>query len=445
MATNDQLGFQVEPSVEQFALWALETLELPVHAEEGGVFRLGFPEPPQTPSVQPPSRRFTFNGGGVPETSVERVTAESNLFRWLVQQLRQVGPVVHAAPRAQPISVHQVIPRLFEAYRVDGGSVHLSGCQIDDRPLVRLSYHTAEGAGGTRRAMQQAFMSIDGTALDPKLLVMLRVADLQPFRGRRPRHTEAEISQWVERASRTLAQATDQAAPPRPELATLIWCKYVDGRLSFVIGSHAAQVRFEGWAQLLADQTALPPPYTCPWTGRSSYHLAATDDGRITVAEAIAACAASGKRVLINELRTCDLSGKHALPEYLQECPITQQRLLRSLFIECPSCHQQVSPAAMQRGRCSACRTLVPVSKDDPRMARILGEHPRMDRWRRWRLSETANCYICAAGGMWQRLFVIFDKQTLDPLHAACAGLFSRRWEELSQADVAEFFREAES
>ena len=44
---------------------------------------------------------------------------------------------------------------------------------------------------------------------------------------------------------------------------------------------------------------------------------------------------------------------------------------------------------AAHGGRCSACRSLAPVRKDDPRMARLLDEHPLLDRWPRWRIAET--------------------------------------------------------
>ena len=111
---------------------------------------------------------------------------------------------------------------------------------------------------------------------------------------------------------------------------------------------------------MLADRRVLPPPYECPLSGRSSYHLAATDDGRITVAEAIVTCAESSRRVLEDELQLCAVTGRRVLPEFLQECPCSRRDLVLVSVLETCS----VVPAAGEsRERwtmqgCAACRQL---------------------------------------------------------------------------------------
>jgi hypothetical protein len=47
-------------------------------------------------------------------------------------------------------------------------------------------------------------------------------------------------------------------------------------------------------------------------------------------------------------------------------------------------------------------------------MARLLDEHPPLDRWRNWRISETATVYILTASGWFNRLLVVVDKDSLE-------------------------------
>ncbi|NLZ03307.1 MAG: hypothetical protein GXY25_22565, partial [Pirellulaceae bacterium] len=45
---------------------------------------------------------------------------------------------IHLAPAGQLTSVHEIAERLFPAYTVDGGSIHLAGCWLEDRRFLRL-------------------------------------------------------------------------------------------------------------------------------------------------------------------------------------------------------------------------------------------------------------------------------------------------------------------
>jgi hypothetical protein len=194
----------------------------------------------------------------------------------------------------------------------------------------------------------------------------------------------------------------------------VLWCKYAQGRLCFTIGGSRVQLPFSGWAQTLQA-----PPFVCPATGARSYHIAATDDGRITVAIQIAACEITGKRVLNDELVTCAATGQRVLSERTENCPVTGEPVLRDVMEFCTCCGQQVNPAVLADGICQACREMAEVSKDDPRIARVLGEHPGLDSYRTWKLSETATTYVVCAGGWIRQLLAVVDKQSLEVRHLA--------------------------
>ncbi len=64
-------------------------------------------------------------------------------------------------------------------------------------------------------------------------------------------------------------------------------------------------------------------------------------------------------------------------------------------------------------------------------MARILGELPGLDRWRRWRISETSTVYVLTASALVKRLLVVVEKETLKPLHLASGFRLTNNWNEL--------------
>jgi hypothetical protein len=212
---------------------------------------------------------------------------------------------------------------------------------------------------------------------------------------------------------------------------TLIWCKRAAGKLRFSFAEQAADLPFDGWARTLQ-----PPPFVCPHTGTASRNVAVTDDGRISVAEEIAACEVSGRRVLKRELAACSVTGKHVVDELLATCPVTEERLLASELVQCGECRQRVSPRALAGGRCLACRKREGVKASDPRLARLFAEYPPLDRWRSWTLSETAAVYNLTAAGLVKRLLIIVDKRSLAMLHLATGSRFSSAW---TPVEVSQF------
>ena len=332
--------------------------------------------------------------------------------------------VIHVAPADQPCSVHQVAERLFPAYTVDEGSVHLAGCTLEDRLFVRLDFRHGEkllviyldGAG----------QEVDGQMVEA--LGMNAVVELD----RPPRPFEPEVGQLVDVGVRAAAERFPAENPPELLVTAALWCKFAEGKLRFAVGEATVDLSFADWSRTLR-----PPPCACPHTAVSTFHLAATDDGRIAAAQQIEVCAQTKRRVLSADLLTCSATGRRVVRELIDTCPVSGDLLLRTEMIECPVCRQQVSPAAIRRRRCVACRNLQAVSKADPRMARLLDEHPPLDRWRNWRISETATVYILTAAGWLKRLFVVADKESLELKRLATGNRLFSGWRaaESSQYD----------
>jgi hypothetical protein len=203
--------------------------------------------------------------------------------------------------------------------------------------------------------------------------------------------------------------------------------------LQFTVGSATSSLAFSSWAKLLE-----PRPFVAKHSGTASFHLAATDDGRVDAAEQIAYCQQSGRRVLRQELVVCSVTGKNVLPDFTEICSVSGGRALRHEFAGCTQCRQRVSRAVMNEGLCAACRGMKRVSKDDARIAWILGEHAGLDRWNRWQLAETATIYIAQAAGLFKRLLLVVDKETLAVRRLATAGRMSAGWIDASEAEQAE-------
>jgi hypothetical protein len=206
-------------------------------------------------------------------------------------------------------------------------------------------------------------------------------------------------------------------------LATVIWCKYAEGKLRFTLAGQTQELPFEGWAETLEA-----PPFVCLHTGGHGYHITSTDDGRITLADQIGRCEHSGRRVLRNELVRCEPDGRLVLEEFATLCPVTGQPIERSSMVPCGICQQPVGPGARIDGVCLACRDLRPVAKQDARLGRLLGEYPGLDGWRSWKIAETSRAYITAAKGLWHSQLMVFDKDSLDPLYLARRHRLGRSW-----------------
>ena len=429
-ATNSE---QDRPSaddrtIQEFFLWALATLGLPVRQRNGLVYETELPEQDRQDFGGVERLQFTFGSRDRPDASVaESVSPSCALFDWVVHRLRALECVVHAVPAGQPTSVHELSGRLFGAYTVQGGRVRLGGCTLDDQPLMRFTYRIRSHRPNGDTRLAHVYVSADGQRVADELLGRLQVDRLAPYPGKPPRVSAEQLQRCLEAGVRH-APAVAEGEEAEPLVVAVVWCKYFRCKLLFEIGDARAELPFEGWAQLLVDGAIDPPPFRCAATGRVSYRVAATDDGRVSVAEAIVPCEESGRRVLVTDLETCEATGRRVAPEWLRSCPVTGARVARSAMVACNMCRQEVSPRAIAGGRCQACRNLRPVNRDDPRMARVLGEYPKLDRWTRWRMVETHTAYILVATSLLRRLLVVLDRESLDVLQLSEGSRIGRRW-----------------
>jgi hypothetical protein len=354
---------------------------------------------------------------------------DPGLLHWVVGQLQSQGAVLHAELRDDDVSSEVLAAAVISAYEMSDGDVELASCEFESRPILRLTFLR----DGSASPLRHAYLWHDGEELDDSLVRGLHLDDLVPLADP-PAQLEAQrVRRWIDTSLLRERRILDADELGELVVATLIWCRYVSGKIAIHAGESAVEIAFSGWARLLAVGDELPPPYVCPLTGASSRQLGATSDGRIAPREMIGQCEETHRRVLLGELGRCGETHKLVVRESLAPCMATGQITLKSLLQSCSQCNQPVAPRAMQSGRCSACRSLAPVRSDDPRMARVLDEYPKLDRWSRWRLAETESTYVLTTHNWVRQVLLVVHKETLSVLYAAVAGRIYSPWQEMSQ------------
>lgn len=314
---------------------------------------------------------------------------------------------IHLAPAGQLTSVREIAERLFPAYTVDGGSIHLAGCLLEDRRFLRLG----NPATGYR------YIDDSSRPVDADLVSRLGMQRTVPW-SPPPEMPPDRLAKMV---AASLALAERVGGSRGPLEVALVWCKYAEGKLRVTIGDQSADFPFAGWTAALEA-----PPLVCPHTGAASYHAVATDDGRIVAAEKAARCARSGHRVLAEELVECDATGERVLPELTRICPVTDRPVLATELTTCSLCWQEVSPRAVEGGVCRACRSLQPIGGGEPPLERLLAEHPGLKRWSKWKAAETAEVHLLLATRWWRRLLLVVDKETSAVRHVKLGTRLAR-------------------
>jgi hypothetical protein len=413
-----------------FVRWALAGLQIPVVCgAQDAVIEL----PEADRGAFAGQQRLRLPLAGHAAAGQESLAWDGRFGRWLAERLQQSGPAVHARPRVQPMSVSEIAGTLFPAYQVDHGRMHLAGCQLTDHPFVRLSFVSDEGDDVVRHI----FVAPDGSTVSEDLVSRLGLDDLTPIAKAPPRIDEQTLRSLVSAGRRIAVKQSTEREPDattvEPIAVAVLWVRHAEGRMEFTVGAARASLAFSSWAKLLA-----PQPYAAKHSGASAFHLAATDDGRIDAAEQIGICQQSGRRVLRQELVECSVTGKRVLADFTEICSVSGRPALRHEFATCTQCRQRVSRAVMAEGLCAACRGLKKVSKDDPRIAWILGEHAGLDGWNRWQLAETASVYVAQASGVLKRLLLVVDKETLAVRRLATAGRMTGTWIDANDAEQAE-------
>ena len=416
-------------TVADFVRWAVAQLELEWE-ERDGIGRLQLPEADQA----------IFSGQSELQVSLQEGTADGQqetldldgrFSQWLLNRLQGVGPAMHVRPSKQPMAVNDISERLFAAYEVEDGRVHLGGCQLTDYPFLRLSF-VARTKNGSEE-IRHLFVAHDGSSVSDELARELGLVQVRPIVKLPPRIDDAALQALIAAgrrvAAKTVASRDPSATSIEPIAISLVWVKQASGQLNFTIGETTVGLPFSGWARLIQAK-----PYTSPLSGASSFHLAATDDGRIDAFDQMATCEQSGRRVLRQDLVTCGVTGKHVLEEFTEICSVSGKPSLTEQFAICPVCQQRVSKAVLENEACTACRSLTKIKKEDPRLVWILGEHGGLNRWNHWQLSETQTVYIAMASRWTQRLRVVVDKETLAVQHLATSGKFGSVWVPVAEA-----------
>ncbi len=390
------------------------------------------------------SKRASFGGNAelriafqdlAVDGQAEPIDFENGACCWLLKQLRSIKPAVHVRPRRQPTAVNDISSRLFSAYRVEGGRVHLGGCQLADFPFLRMSFSTQDHGKPTVRHL---FVAHDGTSVSDSQAQELGLLDVEPITTSPPRIDDTTLNALIASGRFIAAKSSSSRDPAAstvdPLLITLLWVKHASGQLHFTVGDTTVALPFSGWAKSIEAQ-----PFVAKQSGASTFHLAATDDGRIDAFDEIATCEQSGQRVLKQDLVTCCVTGKQVLEEFTEPCPVSGKPALTEQFVECAVCREQVSKSVLEDKVCGACRQMGKIAKDDPRLVWILGEHLGLDRWKRWRLAETQNVYITQADGIMKRLLAVVDKETLAVNFLATSSKLASGWtpvEGPAQADL---------
>lgn len=444
----DKLGeLTVAVDLRRLVCWALDQLQAPCQPQPDGSLQCRLSEALRRRIAATNGVTICFpladddTAATPPDGAAESLSAEK-LLPHLIAELAGAAQPLHAAPAHEPGTVPLLAQHLYAAYQAEGGRVSLAGCTLEERPAIWLIYLQRQALApstdnGGPWQLCEVFLDRDGSphsaeAIAQRGLTALAALRQPPRVLGETRDAGERLAPQLESLSRTAQWYLDRAGrgaahPPQQVALVIAWSKWADGKLRFEIGGAHVELRFSGWAATLQ-----PPAWTCPHTGRKTYRLAATDDGRIAAAEEISVCAQSGRRMLRGELRTCAVSGQRVLAEYLGRCEVSATTVLREHLAPCELCGCTVSRQILQAGRCLGCRRLTPVAKSDARLARVLGEYPKLDHWRWWKLSETETAYIFLAAGWVEQALLVFDKSTLEPRRAVRRTRWSRHWEPAS-------------
>lgn len=361
--------------------------------------------------------RFASNGAPV-EPAAESLEADGKLFRQALKSLEDQRRVLHLSPVDQAVRVTEISDKILSAYEIDNGQKRLAGCTIEDRPILRLTYLN-DGE------LDDLHYLADGRPVDDDLANQLKLDQVLPHERQREWGTiDDVVYRWIE-------SARSQIDKPGFLTASMVWCKYALGKVEMSVDSAdggSVQVAFEGWTTLLADGTLMAPPYVCPDSGIESYHLGTDDEGHVTAVEALARCADTGRCLLATRMTTCPDTSITALDQFFEQCAATGERVHHSAMSDCSICRQNVRINQLYHQTCPTCRSLKSVRKVDPAIARILGEYPQLDRWKKWRLSEGKSCCVLVGSKLFQRVLLVMDREDLEVLRAARGSLFSRTW-----------------
>jgi hypothetical protein len=366
---------------------------------------------------------FRGIGQGNEATSAQSLDADGELVQRMLTALEDERRVLHLCPVEQPSRVTEVSEAILSAYEVENGRKHLAGCTIDDRPLLRLTFFD-------NSELTCLHFLPDSKPVDGHLVAGLHLDDVVPHECQREWGTIDDVAfRWIESAKREAGRAGFLSA-------SMVWCKYAIGKVTISVDGQSVEVPFAGWTSLLGSRSLRPPPYKCPETGIESYQLSVDDEGHLTATEAISVCFDTGRRLLLSHMKTCPDTQLTAQHDFFEICAATAEQVHHSAIALCSICQQGVRISQLYHQTCPTCRNLKVLRKVDPTIARILGEYPRLDRWKKWRFAEGKTLCVLVGSNLFHRILLVMDRENLDILRTAKSTRFSRTWTDVEQIDI---------
>lgn len=402
-------------SLASFVEFAAASLGVRAKREEGIAAlefdhreHLGWPKPYHT--------RMAVAGEAIAHLP-RRVVSPNEGAAWLWTLATHDRGALLARPATQPESVHEFSRRLFDAYEVDNGQMHLAGCHLVEVPFLRVTTLAAEDPSQVEHRLFDA----EGEVVADKLIEQLGLAEVRPFEGQNVAITRNEIESLVERLN------TDGEGFVA---VTVVVAKRAEGAVQFDIGEQCTRVKFDDWTRTLTA-----PAFHCAASGLDTYHLAALDDGRIVAAEGIVTCEESGARVLACERVTCGVTGKQVDSQLVSRCPVSGIEVLKEQMTECIACQQLVSRPVLVRGVCKACRELPRAKRSDTWVSGLMSEFPALERYHTFHAGELGGLVRVMATGWWRRLLVVTRAGETQPVAVSIREGFAGPWQHVPPSD----------
>ncbi|MDB4533848.1 hypothetical protein N9242_03180, partial [Vicingaceae bacterium] len=330
----------------------------------------------------------------------------------------------HYVPADQPSAIHELLPKLYSLFTIDGGVAKLAGCTIDDVPFLSIEqktndYRSIDDPG-------RIFFDLAGNPIVSNQLTELALDRIQPTDEPPAAMMQGRASKDILTRIEGLELALGDAIVSRQEIE-IVWSKRATGKLSFQIGEQSVTASFAGWMHEIADDPTKCPPYTCPITGRESYHLAADTDGTITVYDAIKNCEISGDQVIETGLSRCSVTGSWARTELLYRCPVSKQLLIESSTESCPVCGRKVAPTCIEAGECGCASNLSPTSTKEPVISDLIRKHPALSRWSGWKTGRIGD-QVFVLATRWLKVILIICDEDSNPQRISQRMRYSRNW-----------------
>ena len=328
------------------------------------------------------------------------------LLDWVAARVMGEDELPCYTPADEPHAVHEFANPMFAAYKVDGGTVHLGGCHLEDVPLVRISRvepqprNTGESSGDPE--ITHRFFDAAGQPVNQSLVGELRLAHLVPPTEPKPTYRRAKWAETIDKAARSLRPRPDKAPT-----AAIVLAKRAAGRLQVTLGEESLDIPFAGWTRTLTA-----PPAVCPETGIETYHLMALDDGRIVAAESVGSCGVTGAARLQRDLVSCAVTNQTVASELTEPCPVLGKAVLSDEFATCRTCGERVARTTVLNDSCLGCKSLPRAPRNDDRVAALLEAHPELQGFGGWRVTETTTATFFQGRRWLQKVFVVIDNVT---------------------------------